>query len=118
MNNMEKVEKWEKETGFVEGSKGWDRFLRVLAFRSGRETQALLAPIAQDFPGRVVAARAHNAAPRMRRCSAQVQPRNGSPVPGVARHRPQKEQLTRGHRSLKDVAPREAETPLQVQRRQ
>src|SRR3954467_6348737 len=75
-------------------------------------------PLAEDFLRRIESGRAHDAAAWMRRRAAHIQIVNGSAVLRPARYGPQKEQLLERQFTLKDIAFRQAELALDIQRRQ
>src|SRR3990170_3942237 len=75
-------------------------------------------PVLQDLPRRVVSRRAHDAASGMGSRSAEVQVLDRRAILGPARDRPEEEELVRRELAVEDVPAREAELPLQIQRRQ
>src|ERR1051325_8188593 len=68
--------------------------------------------VAEDLPRRVVSARPHDAAARVRRRAAEVQPFDGRAVVGVSGQRPQAEELRQRHAPREDVPAREPEAAL------
>src|SRR6185295_19960566 len=63
--------------------------------------------IALDLAGGIVAARADDAAARMRGGAAEIQPTDRRAVVGVSRQRAREKQLVQRHRALENVAARE-----------
>src|ERR1700751_4053405 len=93
--------------------RGWRRRPRKIIF-----ARRPALPLLQNHLTRKAPRRRHKSASRMRRRSAHVQTLNRRFVIRPTRHRPQKEQLFQRKFALKNVALRQPELPLQVQRRQ
>src|SRR5205807_6077585 len=70
------------------------------------------------LPRRVIPTRPHDPAARMRGGAAQVQAADGRAVARPSGERAQEEELRQRHRALENVAAREPETALQVERRE
>src|SRR4029077_20143873 len=85
-------------------------------FRIMRYSPEQRAVIAQDYPRRVVAGRAGDAAAGMGAAAAMVKPLHGAAIVGVAEHRAGREELIECQRAMKDVAAEQSELPLQVER--
>src|SRR6266481_2303450 len=74
--------------------------------------------IAEDDAGGVVAGGAGDAAAGMRAAAAMVEAFQGSAIIGVAEHRPRRKQLVQRQRAMKNIAAKETELALQIERRQ
>src|SRR5712692_11432 len=82
---------------------------------SGDEAEAAGA---EDLAGGVPAGDAHDASARMGGGAAEVQALDGSAVPRVAGDGPEREELGRSHRALENIAAREIEDALEIERGQ
>src|SRR6185295_19997529 len=74
--------------------------------------------VALDLAGGIVAARADDAAARMRGGAAEIQPTDRRAVVGVSRQWTREKQLVQRHRALENVAARETELALEIEWRQ
>src|SRR5918999_1087596 len=77
-----------------------------------------LSPVLEDLSRGVVAGNARDAAPRMRRGAAQIQPSDRAAVVGEARRRALPEQLVVRQLAMEDLAVRDVENLLDVGRQQ
>src|ERR1700760_1112253 len=71
--------------------------------------------IGQDRPRGIVAGCAGDAAAGMAARAAMIETSYRRAVIGMAEHRPGREQLVQAQRAVEDVAPEQAELPLQVE---
>src|SRR5258705_2712397 len=74
--------------------------------------------IPEDDARGVVAGGAGDAAAGMRAASAMVETPQGSAIIGLAEHRPRRKQLVQRQRAMKNVAAKQAELALEIERRQ
>ena len=73
--------------------------------------------VAKDFPRRIVARRAGDAAARMRARAAHVEAGDRRAVIGMAEHRAGRKNLVERQRAMKDVAAEKAEGAFEIERR-
>src|SRR5258708_4266229 len=77
-----------------------------------------LPEIANDFARRIVPRHPGYATPRVRSRSAHIKPRKRTAVISVAEHRARAVQLVERERTVENIAARETEFALEIERRQ
>src|SRR5437879_11292735 len=85
------------------------------AFRPGRMSTAF--PVFENLTGRVISWGAHDAAPRMRARTAEIEVANGGAIARPAGHRTEAEELVQAQFAVENVASGETILTLHVQRR-